>query len=234
MNRQIYYHYLSSSEYAIDNLTNEWIKVSTLDILNDPFEMMPYLRYRFKDRQPYHKLRRKITNEVGLVCFSRSWSETLLWSHYANRHKGIVLGFNILKDEILKVDYNHDPIRKQIVLSGDGETNKKLILNLAKVKFHKWNYEDEYRIIVKLKRDCITSTNNGHYYLKFKDGLIVKRIILGCKFDSKMEHNKLKDILKLAKQFGLKVEQARMEWKGYRILIDRARTNALYEMQKGI
>jgi hypothetical protein len=38
MNEQIYYHFLPSG-YAINDFENEWIKVSTLNSLNDPFEL---------------------------------------------------------------------------------------------------------------------------------------------------------------------------------------------------
>ena len=69
MNKQIYYHFLPSY-YAVDDLEGRRIRVSTLDTLNDPFEMVPYLRYRgLKRRQPYHKVRREISKKFGLVDY---------------------------------------------------------------------------------------------------------------------------------------------------------------------
>lgn len=43
----------------------------------------------------------------GLLCFSEVWDSILLWSHYAEKHAGIVLGFDVSADRsrFLPVDY---------------------------------------------------------------------------------------------------------------------------------
>lgn len=224
MSKQIYYHFLSS-ENAIDDLKNKWIKVSTLGTLNDPFEMMPYRRYKFKERQPYNKVFRAISKKWGLLCFSQDWNEPILWSHYADKHKGIAIGFETLQDTVLKVDYNPDPIRKQIGLTSDSRTNEKLFLDLAKVKYKKWEYENEYRILVKLK-DCLPPTTDGLRFLKFGSRLIVREIVLGCKFAHKKEH-----IIKLTKQLGAKVIPTRQGWEDYKIHQCGTKTKQYEEIQ---
>lgn len=56
MNKKVYYHFLSP-EYAIDDLKNEWIKIGLINELNDPFELLPNLRYKeFAKRKLYHNL----------------------------------------------------------------------------------------------------------------------------------------------------------------------------------
>lgn len=209
MSEQIFYHFLSSAN-AIHDLERKMIRISTLDTLNDPFELMPYLRYKDpKERKRYHNIRKEISKKYGLLCFSQSWSEPLLWGHYADKHKGIAIGFEILRDEILKVDYNPDPIRKQFELTNDSEINKKLFLDLAKVKYQEWHYENEYRILVKLE-DCIKI--DGHHFIQFEGRLKVKEIVLGCKFENNKEY-----VDELAKQLDSKVKRTRMEWQGYKI-----------------
>ena len=59
MDEQVYYHYLSLED-AMDDLENKRIKVSRLDELNDPFEWKPYKRYKFKERQPYNRIFKKM------------------------------------------------------------------------------------------------------------------------------------------------------------------------------
>ena len=209
MSDQIFYHFLSS-RHAIHDLEREMIRISTLDTLNDPFELMPYLRYKhLEKRKRYHNIRKEISKKYGLLCFSQSWNEPLLWGHYADKHKGIAIGFEILKDEILKVDYNPDPIRKQFELTNDSKINEKLFLGLAKVKYQEWHYENEYRILVKLK-DC--TKINGHYFIQFEDRLKVKEIVLGSRYDNNKEY-----VLELAKRLDAKVIPSRMEWQGYKI-----------------
>jgi len=212
MNGQIYYHYLSS-EAAINDLENKWIKVSTFNTLNDPFEMMPYRRYKPKGRRPFDKVFREVSKKWGLLCFSLSWEEQLLWAHYADGHKGIALGFEILKDEILELTYTSNKIRTKFDLTADPGENEKRFLSLAKVKYQEWKYEKEHRILVKLE-DCLPPDSKGCRFLPFGDRLKLKEIVLGCKFDHKKEKTKIKDFkIKL----DAKVMPKRAGWEDYKI-----------------
>ena len=95
-------------------------RVSTLDTLNDPFELMPYLRYGEKEKiRRYMEVRKQISDIYGLLCFSRTWEEPLLWSNYADKHKGIAIGFEINSSDIFNVVYDPNPIRKQFDLTSD-------------------------------------------------------------------------------------------------------------------
>jgi hypothetical protein len=219
MNEQIYY-YFTSSEFGIDDLNNEWIKVSTLDSLNDPFELKPYLRYESEKRKKYYKTYEEVSKEWGLLCFSKDWEEPLLWSHYADKNKGIAIGFEILQGQIIEVDYNSGPKRKEIELTENSSIDKNLFLDLAKIKYEKWKYENESRILVKLE-DCVPSSSiilrlTGHpLFIKFANRLKVKEIVLGCKFDHKKEK---KNIIKLAIRLGANVIPTREQWEGYKIV----------------
>lgn len=221
MNEKIYYHYLSS-ELAIDDLIKERIRVSTLDTLNDPFEMMPYRRYEFEKRKLYIKVFREVKRRWGLLCFSPSWEEQLLWAHYADGHKGIALGFEILEDEILKLTYTPNEIRTQFDLTDDLEENIKKFLNLAKVKYKEWLYEKEHRILVRLE-DCIMDDNL--YFIPFGDRLKLKKIVLGCKFKGNKE-----TILELKNKLNAEVIVTRPGWEDYKIHEDGTNTNQYKEI----
>ena len=43
--------------------------------------------------------------EYGLICFSENWTNPLLWSHYADKHRGICLGFDVNIRRLRKVTY---------------------------------------------------------------------------------------------------------------------------------
>lgn len=222
MNKQIYYHFLSS-KYAIHDLERKMIRVSTLDNLNDPFELMPYLRYcNNAGIKHYMDIRKQILDIYGLLCFSKTWEEPLLWSHYADKHKGMALGFEIYELDIFDVIYNPNPIRKQIELTNKLDTNKNLFLELAQIKYRKWNYEEESRILIKLK-NCIKI--DGHYFIEFGSSLKVKEIKLGTFYDNNEEY-----ILKLSKKFGADVMRCRLERQGYKINRDGNKTEKLRRM----
>ncbi len=210
----LYYHFLKSKN-AIDDFRKKRIKVSTLDSLNDPFELKPYLR--FKERGSYNNVRKEINKKWGLLCFSENWRESLVWGHYADKHKGIALGFEIHKN-IEKVEYVLT--REKLELTSNAEENEKLFLNkLAFKKYKKWEYEEEHRMWVKLE-DCEKVENlKGHedkvsYFIGFNDNLKIKKIILGCRFNYEKEKE---EIEKLAKISDIPIIPTREEWGWYRI-----------------
>lgn len=224
MNKQTYYHFLSSRN-AIHDLERKMIRVSTLDTLNDPFELMPYLRYSKGEQiKRFMAIREKVSKIYGLLCFSKKWREPLLWSHYADKHRGIALGFEIYYPEIIDVSYSSDPIRKQIDLTDDLIADKKSFLDLAKIKYIKWAYEEETRIIIKLG-NCIKI--DGHYFIKFGDSLKVKEVRLGARFDYKA--NKTEYILGISS--GAEVIPCRLERQGYKINRDGYRAKKLQKTQ---
>lgn len=235
MDEQIYYHFLSS-QFAIEDLTNKWIKVSALGELNDPFELEPYLRFPYEGRQQYHEVSKHISKKWGLLCFSKNWRETVLWSYYAEKHKGIAIGFNILQGEVLKVRYTSYSKRQKIELTNDINIDAKLFLDLAKVKYKKWKYENEHRILVELKeclpKDCLTEECLPPkvpypYFIKFEGRLKVREIVLGCRFNHKKEKE---NIGKLAIKLDAKIIPTREEWQGYKINKD----GELDEMYKNL
>lgn len=212
----MYYHFLSS-KHAMHDLERKMIRVSTLDTLNDPFELMPYLRYSKGEKiKRYMNIRKQISDKYGLLCFSRTWEEPLLWSHYADKHKGIALGFEIDNLDIFDVVYNPNPIRKQFDLSNDSKTNKDLFLQLAQIKYKKWEYEQESRMLLKLD-DCIMIDN--HFFIEFKNNLKVKEVRLGAYYDYKANNEDY--ILKLSTiNLGAEVIPCRLERQGYKINFD--------------
>lgn len=218
MSGQIFYHFLSSRN-AIHDLERKMIRVSHLDDLNDPFELSPYLRFSSEERKRFNDVRKAISKKHGLLCFSESWSEPLLWGHYADKHKGITLGFEISNYEILQVDYVEK--RVKLELTNDPQKNEQLFLNiLGKNKYKKWDYEKEYRIWVKLE-NCIII--DGHNFIQFEKNLKVKEIVLGCKYDNSKEY-----IIKLSRDLGAKVIPSRMAWGEYKVTIDGRQNNRFH------
>jgi hypothetical protein len=187
------------------------VKISLLDTLNDPFELMPYLRYDLKERRRIKRARQSFSKRYGLLCLSGNWSEPLLWGHYAEKHKGIALGFEVVRDEVIKVKYSESPIREQVNVAASSSDNDKQFSQIAQHKYGGWRYEDEYRVLVILS-DCMRI--DGHRFLRFDGRLKVREIVLGCHHDK----NNWEYLLRLARRYRAKVIPTRMEWQGYRIV----------------
>jgi len=94
---------------------------------------------------------RSTVTKAGVACFSEQADTVLMWSHYADNHRGAVFRFRMDRwpiaelPLILKVDYS--PERPVIRLGQIGD-NEDLILGLTR-KADFWGYENEWRLVVK-------------------------------------------------------------------------------------
>ncbi|WP_431217068.1 DUF2971 domain-containing protein [Puia sp. P3] len=88
-----------------------------------------------------------MSKQFGVVCLCRKPDNFLLWSHYANSHAGICVGFDKYKlFEDAKCQFAHMQYQEQLPLLSlfdDVFTHfKKLIGTKSLV----WEYEEEYRL----------------------------------------------------------------------------------------
>ncbi|MCT8985957.1 hypothetical protein [Shewanella phaeophyticola] len=97
-----------SSEYALDALKNQEIKVSKFNDLNDPFELMAMSLEDKLSRKVLVELKEKLNKKLRLLSCSKSWSSPLLWGHYADKHKGIALKLEVPDDHAVPVIYSPD------------------------------------------------------------------------------------------------------------------------------
>src|SRR5262245_21901599 len=88
-----------SKQFALQNLTKQRIKISTYADMNDPFEL---LGIRFSNAWVHNQMIESAKTLTGALCFSRNWRNPMLWSHYADEHKGICMGLDIGPPEKIK------------------------------------------------------------------------------------------------------------------------------------
>ena len=105
-------------------------------------------------------LTRKIESELlqryerGICCFSSTFSNPLLWSHYGDQHNGICIGYDLERDPkpiLHKVEYGGTRIVKtsliqKALLNNDVNANKQLDNNVLLRKAPAWHYEREWRL----------------------------------------------------------------------------------------
>lgn len=93
-------------------------------------------------------INRKYWDNFKTFCLSNTQRNILMWSHYANNHKGICLGFDSTPEKTVfggakKVKYCED--RYEIAWL-DGDREEGLIESLYR-KSDLWKYEQEWRIV---------------------------------------------------------------------------------------
>lgn len=178
-------------QWALDDLQKQRIKISRFGDLNDPYELRGLRVKNFPDLE---KLFRDVYHEkMGLLCFSKGFSAPIMWSHYADKHRGVCFGFDARDDVPLhEVEYVSAPEDSEFpdelaieLWENHGQTPPKRIVEWARPltnrmftrKHEAWKYECEVRTLVRL-----TDEENGMYFKSIrKEGLFLKEVILGVR-----------------------------------------------------
>lgn len=84
----------------------------------------------------------------GISCFSQSDSKLLMWSHYADSHKGVCLTFDIQKDlPFFSNPYEVVYPDEYPVIDPFIDNNRNELKMFLATKSKEWAYEEEVRII---------------------------------------------------------------------------------------
>jgi hypothetical protein len=174
-------YHLSESSHALSNIALRRIKISRFSDLNDPFELLG-ADLRNKDhRRVFRETKEELHRSKGLLCFSRSWENPVLWSHYADKHRGICLGFDVPDHLLAPVIYTDKPMK----IARDEKSNRpqlteEFMNGLLRTKFIDWKYEDELRLFVQLDHKTAES---GLYFFSFSRDFSLQEVILGPRCD---------------------------------------------------
>lgn len=160
-------------EYGLKSIRERRLRISRIHELNDPFEFMsPDLSDR-PLRLALLKTRDELSMSHGVLCFSRSWNSPALWGHYADKHKGVCLGFDLPPGLVKQVSYVTS--RLQWPSTEDPDLLHTFFNQALFTKFLHWSYEDEYRAYLTLSDE-----ENGHFFKDFADDLRLCRVIVGA------------------------------------------------------
>lgn len=114
-------------------------------------------------RKGFHNI---LTNKnYGALCLTENITNILMWAHYAEAHRGFIIGFNVenifsdlegLKKDLSEINY----VEKRPSLSMDdiidnGDTEERLEF-FKKCFFTKsvlWEYEQEWRLLISFLRN---------------------------------------------------------------------------------
>jgi hypothetical protein len=113
----------------------------------------------------------KVASSVSVCCFSDKKDNLVMWSHYADNHKGICLQFMNGRDIFkgaFKVNYESEYPKVNFF-----DPLIDIIDSLLLTKSKHWEYEDEYRIILEQPKG-----NKA-----FAEDILIG-IIFGCQMDA--------------------------------------------------
>ena len=151
--RKSLFSYVPFDKNTMDSIKREYKYASKIFNFNDPTD--PTIRL-IKNKIIIKNMKH-ILNKIRIACFSTNHLNMLMFSHYADRHKGICIEydfseFNETDETLLEVDYKDelhidDKTFQITIFSGEIKKQETSFLDLFNTKHKSWKYEKEYRVI---------------------------------------------------------------------------------------
>jgi len=174
-----------SKQFGLKSLYEGRLKQSRIHELNDPFELAPYELTDPTLRWAFLSMREQMGQENGLICFSESLDNLVIWAHYSDQHRGLCLGFEVPEitgdgdqDIAKRVEYISAPWQfPSNFLKLPFPEQKKHTDRIPFTKFVDWEYEHEIRIWGRLSNE-----EGGLHFVEFGDDKIrLVEVIVGAR-----------------------------------------------------
>jgi len=165
------YKYISLKNFKrfVDIIMNKRLYAAKYTELNDPMEGIYYHTPNFR-----RVLRDKIyegKQNLRICSLSKEKDNLLMWSHYADGHKGIIIGVQIEEpDKYEKNDIIYSGLKK----IEEGKLNKKTAVEILSRKLISWKYEKEVRVFVKQDQPSLKPFINV-YFVSITFGCRIKK-----------------------------------------------------------
>src|SRR5229473_3068186 len=197
------YHFLRAV-HALEDIEKKRIRISEIDQLNDPFELWCVSQENRQLRPALRKYKKEMSERFGLICFCKQWHNPLLWSHYADKHRGMCLGFDVDDRALIPVNYVND--RSALKMPLTKESADELLFT----KYLDWKYEEELRNWFQFD-----NREDGHYFYPFDGFVQLTEVIAGplCTETEDRINEALKDYPKR-----VSVIKARLAFKTFRVV----------------
>ena len=140
------YRSLENIDFFLDIIVNSRLYAATYESLNDPME--GYFRYRSSEIG--HNLLQEIRSmkkQTRILSLAQTPYDMLMWSYYANGHKGAVIKITINNSSgcvIESVDYKKSGAFLTTTLNAETAVKK-----LLTTKYETWEHEEEVRVLTK-------------------------------------------------------------------------------------
>ncbi len=224
-NNPIYYlyQYRNIDKFLLQDLIQNKITLNAVKNFNDPFDSLVYhwlnQRLNNNEEEKIVSSMKKSFTKFRIACFSGNYCKNvrfaknlLMWSHYADAHKGICICYKINKSFFNKfiVDCNNE-----FLTIGAIKYNKKHTLLQREpidfnqsflIKHKKWVYEKEVRLLyfnsnntkdyISLEMETDVSIEQIYFGYKCseQDKKTIKQLFPGICKEAKIDYSENKDI----------------------------------------
>jgi hypothetical protein len=176
------YHFLHT-RYAIDDVGKTRVKISLWMDVNDPWELMPFDLSDARNLRALEGFKTTMNRRFSFVSLCKQWRSPLMWAHYAERHQGVALGFEVTDAFCSPIKYvpnvyslpTANPKQMGTQHLSDG---RRMIDAMLDTKFDGWSYEEEVRVFANQDG---SNTENGIEFYPFSADFALREVILGEK-----------------------------------------------------
>ncbi len=211
-------YHLATEHWALESMRLRRLKLATLEDMNDPFELLG-IEYKTPEDRAFfqEELKPEMNRTIGILCFSRKWNNPVLWSHYADKHRGLCLGFDIPDQWAKKVTYVKQRLKAAIEHDNPSDDTNSPGYKLVTTKYSHWKYEDEVRLIFPLEH---VQCEGSNYFVPYSDILSLQEVVVGLR--SKITDENLKGSLSPEDQ-EVSIIRTRLATRSYKVLRSYAR-----------
>lgn len=170
------YRSLTNFKNFVDIIVNHRLYAATYTDLNDPMEGQYYFRSGYQAEAIIEKLKGE-KKKLGICSLSRTPDHPLMWAHYADGNRGVVIGVEINrgKYDVRQVSYD-GPVS---LFNDPAELVGLAAKEILSHKHPVWEYEEEERVFVEgtkfvhvRVREVILGSRMNQ-----QDRLLVKRLL---------------------------------------------------------
>lgn len=136
-------------------------------------------------RRVESSIHQSMRDSIGTLCMSRNGCHPLMWAHYAQEHRGVVIEFDEAAPCFQRARSEQDqlgtfrPVRYSVARPLlDGDTGDDWFERLALTKAIEWAYEDEVRLLLMLSA---ADRSIGAIHLIDIAPAAVRAITFGCR-----------------------------------------------------
>ena len=172
-------YYFTSAKYGLHNIEKRRLKIARIKDLNDPFEFLPLNLDTKAERKWLREMKKLANKEYGIICFTDNWEQPMMWSHYADRHRGLCLGFDVVNARpVIPVDYVPDLLKaKDFKLEKFDDLQVTDLMRTWFVKYDAWAYEAERRMVFNLEQE---QKEGPLYFHHFEPAMRLAEVVVGA------------------------------------------------------
>jgi hypothetical protein len=141
------YRGIKEFRYFVDIILNQRLYAAPYFDLNDPMEG----QYLYNTGELNEDINKLITGEkekIRICSLSRDGNNELMWTHYAEGHRGVVIGVEIIPSS--------EQTLRPIIYDGLSTLNQRTLnsnsaIDILSHKLKVWEYEKEERVFIRNK-----------------------------------------------------------------------------------